>query len=401
MNNVDMIRVIRNHILYIFSLLVFSCTQPTTEPGIIKEITFSRIAPIIYKNCGPCHRPGSGAPFDLLTYEDLKRHLHTVQLSINEGLMPPWPADTGYTHFSDEKVLTKKEVAMLNEWIENGAPLGDVNDIPPVPVFKGMGNAGKPDMVVSMRQPFNIDGDNKDRFIMLKIPFELPKDTFIRAIEIVPGNKKLVHHINAHIIQYEEGKKKNHFSGKPYVDSEKSDKRTAYKLLDLQNDDGTYPLLTPSVTNYLPGVEVTIYPEGIGGYRVKKKSALLLDNIHYGPSPIDTTDVTSFNFYFSQSPPKRPTREFILGTSGIAPVEPPLSIPPDSVKKFIVKYSVPEDISLLTINPHMHLLGKSFKAYVLLPAGDTLRLISIPRWDFRWQYFYTFDNILKIPPNRS
>jgi hypothetical protein len=232
---------------------------------------------------------------------------------------------------------------------------------------------------------------------MLKIPYNLPQDTFIRFIEIVPGNKKLVHHINVHLVQYDEGAKINYVSGAPFVDTEKSDKLHAFEKLDLKNDDGSYPVLTPSVTNYLPGAEVAFYPDGIGGYRVKKKGAILLDNIHYGPSPIDTSDVTSFNIFFSPHPPERPLGEFILGTSGISKVEPPLIVPPDSVKKFITSYTVPEDISLVTINPHMHLLGLSFLAFAINPSGDTIRLINIPHWDFRWQYFYTFKKIMKIP----
>ena len=67
------------------------------------------------------------------------------------------------------------------------------------------------------------------------------------------------------------------------------------------------------------------------------------------------------------------------------------------MKKFTTSFLVAEDLSLLTINPHMHLLGVSFLAYVLLPNCDTLRLIRIPKWDFRWQYFYTFKKIMKIP----
>ena len=383
--------------IYIIPLIQISCNN--TGQIIINDIpVFSNeIAPIIYKNCSPCHRPGSGAPFDLITYQDVKKHLHTIQLCINEKLMPPWPADTNYSHFRDEKVLTKNELLLLNKWIDNGAPIGNVSIIPKPPEFYNHSMFGKPDLVLKMRQAFLIKGDNKDNFIMLKIPYELLKDTFIRGIEIVPGNKKLVHHINAHLIQYEPGAKKNISSGVPFVDTEKKDKQQAFELLDLKNDDGTYPLLTPSVTNYLPGVEASFYPENIGGYKMKKSGAILLDNIHYGPSPIDTTDETSFNIYFSPLPPKRPVKEFILGTSGISKIEPPLVVPADSIKKFTTSYMVPEDISLLTINPHMHLLGSSFLAYVLLPDGDTLPLIRIPKWDFRWQYFYTFKKIIKIP----
>ena len=362
-----------------------------------KPVFSKEIAPIIYKNCTPCHRQGSGAPFNLVTYDDLKKHLHTVQLSINERLMPPWPADTAYSHFRDEKVLTWEEISLLNKWFENNAPVGNINEIPEPPTYFNQSRFGKPDLVLKMVKPFMIKGDNKDNFIMLKIPYEFQSDTFIRAIEIVPGNKKLVHHINAHLVQYDSNAKKNISSGASYADTEKNDKPEAYKLLDLKNDDGSYPLLTPSVTNYLPGVEAAFYPEGIGGYTVKKNGAILLDNIHYGPSPVDTSDETSFNIFFSPTPPKRPSKEFILGTSGISPVVPALIVPANAIKKFTTTYSIPEDISLLTINPHMHLLGISFLAFALKPNGDTIPLIKIPKWDFRWQYFYTFRKIIKLP----
>ncbi|MBK7429831.1 MAG: hypothetical protein IPI62_02555 [Bacteroidetes bacterium] len=332
------------------------------------HFTFSEhIAPIIYKNCSPCHRPGSGAPFDLITFEDVKEHLKTVQLTINERLMPPWPADTAYSHFRDEKVMTKEEIFAVNKWIEEGAVEGDNSKLPSPPVFYSGSLLGKPDLTLKMK-PYKISGDNKDNFIMLKIPFELEKDTFIRAIEIIPGNKKLVHHINAHLIQYSAGAKKNYSSGKPFVDTEKSDKLHAFEALELKNDDGTYPLLTPSVTNYLPGVETAMYPQGIGGFKAKKNGAILLDNIHYGPSPIDTSDETEFNIFFAPKAPARPTTEFILGTSGISPVVPTLIIPPNEVKTFVTRFKVDSDISLLTVNPHMHLLGKSLLHTVSLPG---------------------------------
>ena len=378
--------------------LLTSCSNNRKEIN-SQEINYTyseHIATIIYKNCTPCHRPGSGAPFDLITFQDIKQHLKTVQLSINEKLMPPWPADTAYSHFRDEKVMTKEELLAINTWIKQGAKEGDLTKLPSPPTYYEGSLFGKPDLTLTMKKVL-INGDNKDNFLMLKIPYELERDTFIKAIEIVPGNKKLVHHINAHLVQYEKNAKKNYFAGKPFVDSEKSDKLHAYVALDLPNDDGTYPLLTPSVTNYLPGVETAIYPEGIGGYRVKKNGAILLDNIHYGPSPIDTSDQTSFNIFFSAHAPQRPTSEFILGTSGISPVDPPLVIPPNEIKTFRTQYKLEQDISLLTVNPHMHLLGDRFLAYAITPQNDTIHIIRIKHWDFRWQYFYTFERMMKIP----
>ncbi len=381
-----------------FGVVFYSCQSNQSEEKGIKNPTFSEhIAPLIYKYCTPCHRPGSGAPIDLITYSNVKSRLRTVQLSIQSGLMPPWPADPDYVSFRGEKVMSVQEKNLLDKWIEDGAPEGNPSLTPPPPQFPEQSLLGVPDMVLKMSSPVFLKGDNQDKFLMMKIPYELPRDTFIRAIEIIPGNKKLVHHINAHLVQYDENEKTSMSTGLPFVDTEKMDKQKAYEKLDLTNDDGTYPLLTPSVSNYLPGVEVAGYPAGIGGYKVKRRGVLLLDNIHYGPSPVDTTDQTSFNIFFSPIPPQRPLKEMILGTSGISPVVPTLVIQPDTIATFHTTYTVPQDISILTINPHMHLLGKNFHAYAINPSGDTIRLIRINDWDFRWQYFYTFKRVVKIP----
>lgn len=122
-----------------------------------------------------------------------------------------------------------------------------------------------------------------------------------------------------------------------------------------------------------------------------------MKDIHYGPTSIGGYDSSYFNIYYSAKPPQRQTFEMQLGTLGISEIVPPLVIPPDEVKTFRTKSVVSEDISILTINPHMHLLGKKFIAYALTPTNDTVRLIRINNWDFKWQYFYTFKKMVKIP----
>lgn len=157
-------------------------------------------------------------------------------------------------------------------------------------------------------------------------------------------------------------------------------------------------MLEKSVVNYLPGVYAQRYPDGIGGFFLPRKGAFLLNDLHYGfTRDEDLTDSSYINVFFTKTPPERIVQEFQLGTVGISPVIPDLIIPPNTVKKVHSSYVVPMDISVLTVNPHMHLLGKSFKAYAVTPGGDTIRLISIPRWDFNWQYFYTFKKMVKIP----
>lgn len=234
--------------------------------------------------------------------------------------------------------------------------------------------------------------------MVVKIPYELERDTFVSAIEFDPDNRKLLHHVNGHVVQYDEGKKTDFSSGKNIVVYDRSiSQHLLYRELGILNDDGTYPYLTSSVVNYLPGSVNTRYPEGIGGIHLKKKGYFLLKDIHYGPTPIDTVDQSSINIFFSDKEPKRPVLEILLGTLGASKVHPPLIIPPNEIKSFKTEWQVPFDMSILTLNPHMHLLGKSMKAYAITPENDTIALISIPKWNFRWQFFYTFPKMLKVP----
>lgn len=365
-----------------------------------EEITYSgHIGPIIYKHCSNCHRPGEAGPFSLLTYQDATARAQLIKFVTQTRYMPPWPADAGYTHFIDEKVLSEEEIALIGGWVDKGCKIGDTTKLPPLPVFANGSQIGKPDLVIKLREPYKIKGNATDLFLLMRVPYQIPNDTFIRAVEVVPGNRKLVHHVNAQLLSYEPDKRKDVFKGNTVIDIDSfPDKLKAYKALDLPNDDGvSFPALTYSVTNYLPGVTPPLYPEGIGGFKLLQKGALFLKDIHYGPSRADTSDQTAFNVFYAKSAPKRPAQEFQMGTFGVSPIVPPLVVPPDTVMTFRSDYIVPEDISILTINPHMHLLGKQFLAYALTTQGDTIPLIRIKKWDFRWQYFYTYKKMLKIP----
>ena len=366
--------------------------------GCNRTPTFSQdIAPIIFKNCAPCHRPGEVGPFPLLTYEDVAKHAKDIARVTQARYMPPWPADPSYSHFIGERVLKASDIETIQRWVADGAPAGDPAKLPPPPQFS-RASIGKPDLVLKMREPVKIPGDNEDHFFVIKIPYEIPHDQFVRAIEFVPDNRKLLHHMNGHIVEYDE-KKKDPFEG-PYIVNRESVRtlEDTYAAIHLLNDDGSYPELVSSVANYLPGgVSPAGYPEGIGGWTLSRRGAFLMRDIHYGPSPVESEDQSSFNVYFTDKAPMRPTKEMQLGTLGISEIIPPLIIPPNVVKTFTTKTVTQEDISLLTVNPHMHLLGKSFEAFAATPDGKTIPLVKIPKWDFRWQYFYTFPKMVKIP----
>ena len=394
----------RNKRLLSFTALLLILLQSAcnNKDSIPDTVTFTQdVAPILYNNCSICHREGANGHFALVTYEDARRNAGAIAFVTKDKQMPPWPADPHYTEFIGQRLLTDHDIQVLEKWAAEGAPEGPKNKLPLLPTYPVGSQIGTPDMRIAV-QPIFLKGNAYDKFLLVKVPFELPADTFAAVIEFMPGTHNVVHHVNGDMVKYEFDKKKNVFAGERVVNMSEDTATLlqAFQRLGLPDEDGSYPLLQKSVVNYLPGAEGQQYPQGIGGYTLPRKGAFLLNDIHYGPVNKDVWDSSYINIFFSKARPERPIREFQIGTLssfGTAPVLPDLIIQPNTIKHVYSKYNIPEDISILTVNPHMHLLGKSFKAYAVKPGGDTIRLISIPRWDFNWQYFYTFRKMVKVP----
>lgn len=371
------------------SCLFYSCTNSDSN------ITFQKdIAPILHKNCVPCHRPNGGAPFNLISYNDVFNRAKMIAFVTKAKYMPPWPADVTYSHFLNEKVLSENEIELIQRWFKTGKKAGDTALIAQPEILKYGSILGKPDMVLNLT-PVSISNDNTDRFYVIKVPYQIPRDTFIRAVEFIPGQPNLVHHMNGQYFQFTT--QTNPFTGsniKSYTSNNFDAKNAMFNII---NNDGSLPVRIHSAVNYLPGTFGTKYPKGIGGFKLTQKGAFLANDIHYGPSVKSKIDSSKIYLYFDNKPPKRPTFELMLGTNGVAPIIPALQIQPNTISKHTSQVTIYNDISILTINPHMHLIGTSFKAYAIKPNGDTVKLIYIPEWRFRWQYFYTFTKPVKIP----
>lgn len=392
-----MIKNLLSAILFVVGIgLMQSCNEQESVP---RKVTFTEhVAPILFNNCTICHRPEGAGHFDLITYQDAKRYASGMAFVTKERMMPPWPADPDYTQFVGQKILSERDIAVLQKWIDDGLEEGPADKLPQLPSFPSGSLVGVPDVRIPVH-PTYLEANSADRFLIVKVPFELPRDTYAQLVEFVPGRHNVVHHVNGDMVKYDYNRKKNVFDGEQVTDMVlDSTIKQAYEKLGLPNDDGTYPVLQKSVVNYLPGTYGQMYPKGIGGYSVPRKGAFLLNDLHYGFTTDEAVWDSSFiNIFYAKAPPERPVQEFQMGTLGVSPVEPDLILHPNTVKKVYSKLVIPDDISVLTVNPHMHLLGKTFKAYAIQPNGDTIRLISIPKWDFNWQYFYTFKKMVKIP----
>jgi mono/diheme cytochrome c family protein len=382
-------------------ILFFSCTQTSEK----KEVTSSlptwseHIAPIIYKNCSPCHRPSQSGPFNLLSYVDAVKKAKQIKFVTKTKYMPPWPADGGYTHFVGERVLSDEQIELIGNWVDAKTPRGDSTKEISAPDFKNISFFGKPDLVIKAQKAVQIKGNGTDVFLIMKFPFQIDKDTIADIIEFVPGQRKLVHHVNGHLISYDGKRKFNYMNGESIHSDTKAQLLDVYKSMHIPYTDKlqpNFPTLTPNTVYYLPGYIPPAYPSEIGGYNLKKNGAFLLNNIHYGPSNKDLLDSSYINVFFRKDPIKRPIIEKQLGTFGVSKIEPEFIIPPNEVKTFHTQATIEKPISILSINPHMHLIGKTFWAFALKPNGDTIPLIKINKWDFKWQYYYTFKNPIKL-----
>jgi thioredoxin-related protein len=399
------IKIINKYFYFLAAISVFlsSCNSNTSDEtnvtGNEKIIWSKHIAPIIFKNCSPCHRPGESGPFNLLSYSDAVKNAKLIKFVTQTGYMPPWPADANYTHFIGEHVLTKTEIELLKVWTETNCLRGDSLSEPKAPNFYTGSYFGKPDLVVKAQKAYAIKGNGADAFLIMKFPYTVEKDTIIDFVEFVPGQRKLVHHVNGHLISYDGERKFNYFTGESIHEDTRSQLMEVYSNMHIPYTDMAqpqFPTLTPNVVYYLPGYIPPSYPKEIGGYKFKKDGAFLINNIHYGPSNADLLDSSYINVFYRRSPIKRPVTEKQLGTFGVSKIEPEFIIPPNEIKTFHTQITLTQPISLLSVNPHMHLIGKTFWAFAVKQNGDTIPLIKINKWDFRWQYYYTYKHPVKL-----
>ena len=386
--------------LYIIILMVViltnSCGDVSVESELPDNPTFAvDIAPILEKNCLPCHRENGAAPFSLSSYAAVKKRAKTIAKVTQKRMMPPWPADPNYSHFIGERVLSDRQIALIQKWVSQGAVEGNQKYVYRAKAME-RSNIRKPDLVISFDTVAMNEGD-LDRFFISVANVSIPQKRYISALEFVPTEPGLVHHANGHLLLYKEGSKRLPLKWRRKVEARSEVNSDLFKGLGLEADDGSLPMRIHSAFNYLPGVQGIEYPNGIGAFEVTKDFAAVMNDVHYGPSDKKVVDRSVLNVFFTDVAPSRALSELMLGTNGVSKIVPPLVVPANRVTKHTTRYRISEDISVLTVNPHLHMLGKSFLAFAVKPNGDTIPLIRILRWNFNWQYFYTFKSMLKIP----
>jgi len=337
-------------------------------------VTFTKqVAPILYANCVTCHRPGQIAPFSLVSYDDAKRHAGAIADATGARQMPPWLAAPGEFAFVGARRLTDDQIATLRQWAGSGAPEGDPKDLPAVPAFPEGWQLGQPDLVVTMPQPFMLAPGDTDRYRQIVYPLSLPAGRFVRAVELRPGTSP-VHHA---IIRIDPTR-----SSRRHDAEDKDPGFEGGMALDAKNPDGHF-------VGWSPGRGPITSPDGMP-WRLDRGVDLVVE-LHLIPGKTVQPVQPMIGLYFTDTPPVQTPVELTIGVRT-------LDIPAgDASYRVTSSFTLPVDVTLISLYPHAHYLGKAVQVTATLPDGTTKHLLNIPRWDFHWQTEYRLEKPLPLP----
>ncbi len=334
-------------------------TKPTVAPGC--AITFAKtqakvsytetIAPLLKANCVQCHTRGGIGPFSMASYEKVQGWSDMIREVLVTRRMPPWQADPHVGKFDNDFSLSPEQIRTLVQWIDAGAPRGKGADPlvgyqPELPEWK----LGTPDYMIKIpEQSVAAEGVFDYRYITVQAPNT--EDVWLRAVEIVPGNTHVLHHIIATTVM-------------PGEDRNKQQKGLA---------------------GYAPGLGPDLLPAGTG--RLLKAGCSIVFQLHYTASGKAETDRSRLGLYVSKNPPEQELQSGVLINSEF-------KIPPGDRESVASKsYRFDRDALLYSMNPHMHLRGKWMRYTAHYPDGTEELLLNVPNYRFDWQHTYN----LKVP----
>jgi hypothetical protein len=367
--------VARSVRLAVFVLLGLVAPLSAAGPPRGEAITFSRhVAPILYKHCAGCHRPGEVGPFSLLNYKDAAKRAGFLKEVTATRRMPPWKPVPGYGDFQDARVLGAAEVETLARWAEGGARRGDPRDLPPLPRFTEGWQLGKPDLVLKMPEPFTIPAGVPDIYRCFVIPTGLKEERRVTAFEFRPGNRRVVHHALLVWDVTGTAREKDEEDPGPGFNSPGG---------SLGFADGG------GIGGWAPGATPRHLPGGVG--RTLPAGADVVMQIHYPTTGKEEKDQSTLGLYFARKKAGKILRIVQL-------YEPRLRIPAGAKRyRASARYRLPVDVHAIGILPHMHLLGRQMKVTATLPDGKNQPMIWIKDWDFNWQGQYQYKRPVRLP----
>jgi hypothetical protein len=349
--------------------------SPTGAPTLeTRTVTFNKdIAPILFRRCVECHRPGEVAPFSLLTYADAKKRATMIEAVISKGIMPPWKSVQGHGSFLGERRLAAEEIELIARWIKQGKSEGDPQDLPAPPRFTEGWKLGQPDIVVTMPSAYEIPAEGPDIYRNFVLPIEIPKGKYIKAAEYRPSNRKVVHHAVLSLDATGQVRKEDDADPAPGFAG---------------NASPPGQLFPGSLATWTPGRDPLPLPDGMS--MPWKPGADFVLQLHLHPSGKPEVEQSTIGFSLTDEPPQRSMIDVVL-------IDKKIDIPPgERSYRTRAQLTVPIDVETVGVFPHMHLIGRQFKLTAHPPQGDPFPMLLINDWDFNWQVYYQYAAPMKL-----
>jgi mono/diheme cytochrome c family protein len=355
---------------FLIALPLAAQSAPVSAP-----VTFNReIAPIIYRHCSSCHRPGEAAPFALLSYENVVKKGKTIAKVTASHLMPPWKAEPGSYPYRDERRLTEDEIALIQAWVKTDMPEG-AGRKPEPPKFASGWQLGEPDLVVEMPAAYHVPADGPDIYRNIAVPLGLTDGKWITAIDMRPSARAVVHHVlyfadpNGRIHEKPQQGAEPGFSGMRVGGA------------------------TIALGGWAVGAQPHFFPEGFA-LRVPRGSDLVIQ-YHFHPTGKPEAEKSLIGLYFANKAPERTLTRIQMPPayslfSG-------LDIPAGA-KDFVIRdsYTLPVAVDAVGVGAHAHYIARQLKMTAALPDGDVKTLLFIKDWDFAWQDRYYFQQLVPL-----
>jgi len=338
-------------------------------------LTFNKdIAPIIFKQCSGCHRPGQSAPFSLLTYADAKKRSQEIAEVTAKRIMPPWLPEPGYGEFAEARILSAEELGQVGQWISEGAIEGE-GPAPPLPKWSEGWQLGEPDLAVKMAEPYTLAAEGQDVYRNFVIGVPVSETRYVRAIEFQPGNPKIVHHAVMRV-----------------------DRTPSSRLLDTEDWEpgfangmgmGNAQLPDGFFIGWTPGKMPSNRGDGLA-WRLTPGTDLVLQ-LHMRPTGKPELIQPVIGLYFSAEPPQLYPYPVVLRSKFI-------DIEAEQ-RDYVIEQTetLPIDVLAQSIYPHAHYLAKVMEVRATLADGASQWLLRIRNWDFNWQDEYRFAKPIILP----
>jgi hypothetical protein len=341
-------------------------------------LTFYKdVAPILQAHCVSCHRPGEIAPMSLITYDQVRPWAAAIKEAIVLRQMPPWSAVAPPGHFSNDWRLSDDQIDTIRRWVELRAPAGDPGQAPAGRELTEGWQMGKPDLVLQLPTAQHIPGNGEDLWKYILFEKVFAEDTWIRGLQIRPGNRKVVHHSNIAVVTP---------AGKGPVDWSK----VPDDMEAVDNRAGTFEGFN------IAGIHVGL--PGRMSFETAPGSAVLIPkgsrvriNIHYAPSKTAETDRTEVGLYFASGRIDRRWSDFHCRLLN-------MKIPPNDANYQLEGTKiVKQPMTVYQVGAHMHLRGKAYRIDAVLPDGDKIELLNVDKFNFNWQLMYNLATPVHLP----